>query len=145
MKLGIKKIEYIPTARIHSWSHVGRNDSIAVNNFVEGSFEELKFTPLTASLDEEWIESAPGVYSSAKVTGLIRANKEQIRGLLSYLIMSKNIFRITAMDGTKYILGSVEYSTKTTFKLIISDISTSEYQFTIVCKSAHGLIFDTSS
>jgi hypothetical protein len=145
MKLAIKQIEYIPCRRIFSWSHVGRNDTIAVNNFVDGPFEELKFTELTASLEEEWIESPSGIYSSVRVTGIIRANKEHIRSILSYLVMSKNVFRVTAMDGVKYVVGSLDYSPKTLFKLVISEITTSEYQFTILCKSTHGLLFDTVS
>lgn len=145
MKLAIKKIEFIPSRLIHSWSHIGRNDSINIYNFIDGQFEELKFTELTASLEEEWIDSPSGIYSNARISGTIRANKEQIRNVLSYLVMSKNVFRVTAMDGVKYILGSQEYSTKTLFKFIIAEITTSEYQFTILCKSAHGLIYDISS
>ncbi|MDP3386054.1 MAG: hypothetical protein Q8S24_02375, partial [Eubacteriales bacterium] len=86
MKLAIKKIEFIPCRRIHSWSHVGRNDAISVNSFVDGPFEELKFTELTTSLEEEWIESPSGIYSNVRVTGIIRAKKTQIRSTLSYLI-----------------------------------------------------------
>lgn len=145
MKLAIKKIEFIPQSRIHSWSHVGRNDSISVSYFINGAFENLKFTDLTAALEEEWIDSPSGIYSNVKVTGIIRANKEQIRSLLSYLVMTKNIFRVTAMDGVKYLVGSRDYSPKILFKFIIAEITTSEYQFTILCKSTHGLIIDTSS
>lgn len=145
MKLAIKKIEFIPCRRIHSWSHVGRNDAIAVTNFIDGPFEDLKFTQLTASLEEEWIDSVSGIYSNVKVTGIVRANKEKMRHILSYLLMNQNIFRVTAVDGAKYIVGSLDYTPKTLFKFIISEITTSEYQFTILCKSTHGILFDTSS
>lgn len=145
MKLAIKKIEFIPCSRIHSWSHVGRNDAISVTTFVDGPFQDLKFTELTASLEEEWIDSPSGIYSNVKTTAIIRANKEQIRSLLSYLVTSKNVFRVTAMDGVKYMVGSLDFTPKTLFKFIIAELTTSEYQFTINCKSAHGLVIDTSA
>lgn len=145
MKLAIKKIEFIPCSRIHSWSHVGRNDAISVTTFVDGPFQDLKFTELTASLEEEWIDSPSGIYSNAKTTGIIRANKEQIRSILSYLVMSKNVFRITTMEDVKYMVGSLDFTPKTLFKLVIAELTTSEYQFTISCKSAHGLVIDTSA
>ncbi len=145
MKLAIKKIEYISSKKIHSWAHVGRNDAIAVNNFIDGSFSELKFTHLTAALEEEWIDDTAGVYSKVGVSGIIRANKEEMRTILSRLIIEKNIYRVTAMDGVKYIVGSLSFCPKTLFKMIISDLTTSEYQFTISCKSIHGLVYDTSS
>ncbi len=145
MKLGIKKIEYISVNNVHSWAHVGRNDAIAVNNFKDGSFSELKFTDLTASLEEEWLDSPAGIYSNAGVTGVIRANKEQMRDILASLIVKKNIFRVTDMNGQKYLIGSSSFCPRTFFKMVISDITTSEYQFTITCKSTHGIVFDTSS
>lgn len=144
MKLSIKKIEYIPVARIFSWSHVGRNDSLKVSNFIDGPYNQLKFTDLSASMEEEWIESVSGIYSQVKVNGVIRADKQAMRDILSSLLMTKNIFRVTDMSGQKYIIGSVEFTPKTLFKLIISELTTSEYQFTITCKSPHGIVYDTS-
>lgn len=134
----------MPINNVYSWSHVGRNDSILLNNFIDGEFNELKFTPLTASLEEEWIESQSGTYSQVKITGVTRTEKDNMRKILSSLVISKNIFRITDMDNNKYVVGSVDFSPKTVFKLIISELTTSEYQFTITCKSRHGIIYDTS-
>jgi len=157
MKLGIKKIEYIPVTKVHSWAHVGRNDSINVNAFIDSeyielefapfigdAFKELKFTHLTASLEEEWVQERAGVISSVSASGAIRANKEQIRKVLAALIVQKNIFRITAINGDKYLIGSVYFTPRVLFNLTISDITTSEYQFTITCKSTHGLVIDRS-
>ncbi len=144
MKVAIKKIEYMPVARIFSWSHVGRNDSLNVSNFVDGPYNELKFTPLSASLEEEWMESTSGNYSQVKVSGVIRADKMAMRNILSSLVVTRNIFRITCVNEQKYVVGSLDFTPKTLFKLIISELTTSEYQFTITCKSPHGIVYDTS-
>lgn len=144
MKLAIKKIEYIQCSKVYNWGHVGRNDSLKVSNFIDGPYSELKFTDLTPSLEEEWIQSASGVYSQVQLTGTIRANKDQMRSILASMIMTKNIYRVTAMDGTRYVIGSLDFKPKMLFKLVVEQMTASEYQFAINCKSTHGLVYDIS-
>lgn len=145
MKFAIKKIEYISVKNVKSWSHIGRNDSINVENFKSGEFSDISFTELTASLEEEWMESPAGEFSQASVTATIRANKDQARRTLSSLLSNKSIFRVSDMSGNKYLIGSVEFTPKILFKFHVTGMTTSEIQLSITCKSKIGIILDTSS
>ena len=145
MKLAIKKIEYISVKNVKSWSHLGRNDSINVENFKSGEFSDISFTELTASLEEEWLESSAGEFSQSSLTATIRTNKDQARRTLSYLLSNKSIFRITDMSGEKYLIGSIDFIPKMLFKFQVTGMTTSEIQLSITCKSKIGIILDTCS
>jgi len=145
MKLAIKKIQYIPVSSVQNWGHLGKSSYLKVSSFISGTWTDLAFTPLSASLTEEWIDSSAGVYSQVTLSGNIRANKSAFVSILSALVANKNIFKVTTIEGPIYIIGSVDTPGKFLPKLIITELTTSEYQFTITCKSRHGLILESSS
>lgn len=144
MKIGIKKIEYISTSKIKNWSYLGRNARTKIQNLLEGTPSELTFTQGTASLEEEWLDDPGGMYSQVAANGTIRASAKEMAPILSSGITGKNIYRITTMEDEKLIVGSLDFVPKFTFKRIVDGLTTSEYQFSISCRSPHGLITDTS-
>lgn len=144
MKLAIKKIEYILAKNARSWNHVGRNGSVPIDLFLSTAWSELDFTDLTANLKEDWQESKSGLFSQVTVTGTIRANQTSMRSVLTNLSITKNIFRVTTVAGEKMIVGSIEFSPRLTFKKVIEGFTAYEYQFTIICQSPQGLIYDTT-
>lgn len=145
MKLGIRTLEYIPAANVLSFSHVTPNGFFDITNFISSSFTRLEFTHLSVSLEEEWIDSPSGIYSVAKITGVIRAKKEMMKAVMTEIRTKKTIFRVTTMEGVRLIVGSKEFPCKSLYKLVESVISTSEYQFTIEAKTIQGTLTDTSS
>ncbi len=144
MKIGIKKLECIATSKIKSWNHLGRNSRAVLSPFFEGTLTEILFTGGTASLEEEWLEHAGGIYSQVTATGTIRASAKEMVPILSSGIICRNVYCITTMEDEKLVIGSLDFVPRLTFKRIVAGITTSEYQFTIICKSPHGLITDTS-
>lgn len=144
MKFAIKSIEYILSSYIKPLS-IDKNDAIIFDDYISnGSFEQLYFTPLTATIEEDWQDSPSGKYSTVKVNAIIRVNKDRARIVLKSMLSKRYIFKITDISGAKYIVGSSDFSNKIGLKFIIQDITTSEYQLSITCKSTHGLIIDLS-
>lgn len=140
MKIGIKKIESISTTKIKNWGFLSRSSTAKLSPYINGTFSELTFTEGTASLEEEWIEDTVGVFSQVTASGTVRLSAKQMAPILAATMMSKNIFRLTTMDNEKLIIGSLDFVPKLIYKRSISGVTTSEYQFTITCKSPHGLI-----
>lgn len=143
MKLAIKTIESIKATNARSWNHLGKNGSIPIDSYVTGPWAKLEFTSLTANLEEDWQESPSGLFSQINVTGIIRGLQTK-KCALTELAVTKNIYRITSIAGEKMIVGSIEFAPKFTFKKVLAGITTYESQFTIICKSPQGLIYDTS-
>lgn len=143
MKIGIKKIESIPTSKVKNWGFVEKNAEIKLSPFIDGSFSEIQFTEGTATLQEEWIENPAGLYSETAVNSSVRLKAKEMEPVLSSLMISENIYRITTLNNDKFVIGSIDFKPKLTYKREISGISSSEIIFTITCKSLHGLIRQT--
>lgn len=144
MKIGIKKIESISTLKIKNWGFLSRSSTAKLSPYINGTFSELIFTEGTASLEEEWIEDTAGVFSQVTASGTVRLSAKQMAPILVSAMMSKNIFRLTTMDNEKLFIGSLDFVPKLIYKRSISGVTTSEYQFTITCKSPHGLITEAA-
>lgn len=144
MKSTIVKIEFISIANIYSWSHIGRNDSLDISNFINGVWTELKFTSLTGTVEEEWLDSPAGIYSNIQVSAVIRTNKIEARSILSLLNNQKYIYRLTDANNNRFVVGSIDFPARLTFKMVISELTISEYQITISNKSKHGIVHDIS-
>lgn len=144
MKIGIKKIETISATQIKNWGYLPRNANINLLPFITGVFSEILFTPGTASLEEEWIDSPAGIYSQVTVNGSVRLNMKEMEPVLLWLMVSENIYRVTTMENEKLIIGSLDFIPKMIFKRVISGITTSELNFTITCKSWQGALKESN-
>jgi hypothetical protein len=144
MKIGIKKIEFIPTSKIKNWGFLGRNASANIFEYLDGQMVEQKFTQDTLNLEEQWPEDAGGLFSEVTTSASIRIDTDSARKKLLQTEMNKCIFRVTSLTGKKYVIGSVDFPVKVSLNWSIIGTSTSECQITIYCKSLHGIITDTS-
>lgn len=144
MKIGIKKIEYIPTAKTKNWGFLGRNASANISEYLDGQMVEQEFIQDTINLEEQWLEDASGLYSEATTSASIRIDTDSARKELLKAEMNKSIFRVTSLTGQKYVIGSADFPVKVGLKWSITGTSMAECQITIHCKSLHGLITDTS-
>jgi hypothetical protein len=143
MKIGIKKIENISATKIKNWGYLPRNTTTNLLPLITGPFSEILFTGETASLEEEWIESPAGLYSQVTVNGSVRLKAKEMQTVLPMVMSSENIYRVTTLENERLIIGSLDFKPRLTFKRAISWITTSEFVFTITCKSLHGLIRET--
>jgi len=141
MKLGIKKIEYIQSALCRDFSYYSRNSSIKLSGFISNSLQELPFTQDSASFEEKWDKESAGGFSSIKISGVIRANKEEYSDTLQQLFAGHFVYVVTTVSGVVYVIGSRESPARLVFNNTISALSTSEYSFTITCESLHGALF----
>ncbi len=145
MKLAIKKIEFVPAAKFRSFRHLSANSYCNINSLLlSGEFIEIDHTQETFSLTEEWTNDSSGKFSTVDASFSIRSYPLISEPFLFYLSRVRTIFRLTACNGEKMIIGSPEFRANITFKKQITGLSTYEFLVTITCKSTHGIIYDTT-
>lgn len=145
MKIGIKKIEFIDCSNTKNWGFLGRNASANISEFLNGPMLEQKFIQDTVNLEEEWLEDSGGLYSVVTTSASIRVNSESVKRQFMASFMGRIAFRVTTVDNWIYIIGSTDFPARLNLKWLTTGTSLVECQFTIYCKSLHGMIIDTSS
>jgi len=140
-KLGISKIECVDISNVSDYSFLPGGTRVKLSSFISGDPEwlTLKQTQDTVQLSEKWLMDDKGHRSNVKVSGSIRIDKNAQMQLSNKLLGRRHIFKVTAVDGTVYLVGSVAYPPKFTWQNEMSGISSSEIAFTIECSSSHGL------
>jgi len=144
IKLGIKKIEYIPIALVKPMVHIRQNAKLSVGDYILGQFTELPTTHLTGVLEENTTESENGILMTSSVSAIIRLKKFDNIEVLSRLSRSKIIYRITTMNNIVYIMGSTEFRAVFSYKNV-ENSTLSEFQISVNHSSSHGLILDSQS
>lgn len=140
-KLGIKTIECVKIEDVSDYSFMPAGSKVQINSFLRSgaTWTELKQTQQTVQLVENWLSDDKGHRSTVKFSAAIRVDKSAQMTLSNKLLGRRHIYRVTAVDGTVYLVGSVAYPPKFTWKNEMSGISSSEIDFTIECTSTHGL------
>lgn len=147
MKLGIRKLEYIDSARIYDYSTLPPGSSLDVSDFIHTgyAFTDLPFTPETGDLEETWLDDDGGQHSKVTFNGAIRRNKDTYKSILQRLVGRKCVWKLTLISGKEYIIGSKEYVPKFTYGEGVSGLSSSEFNVTIELESVHGLLVNEPS
>lgn len=147
MKLGIRKIEYIDTARIYDYSMLSPGSALNITNFIKSGydFSELPFTPETGDLEEIWHDDDGGQHSTISFNAAIRRNRDTYKTLLQRLVGKKCVWKLTLVSGKEYIIGSKEYVPKFTYSEGVSGISSSEFNINLELESVHGILHNVTS
>ena len=140
MKLGIRKIRYIPVTQVGDYSALPAGASINFPAFLDGPLRDLPFTPETADFTENWRYDDNGRYSEVVVSAAVRANKEDYRPVLQQLAGRKAVFEVELISGVKYVVGSREFIPTFTYSDGISGISSNGFTFQIKNQSLHGAL-----
>lgn len=144
MKVGIRKLRYIPISSVGDFSMAPVGGTINLPDFLDGDLIDLPFTPETADLTEEWNYDDNGKYSEASFSAQIRADREKYRPVIQKLAGRKHIFEVERIDGVKCIFGSVEFPPTFTYGDSLSGNSSSAFSIRISLRSLHGILFDGS-
>lgn len=141
MKLGVKKIEYIGIGNVADFSYMPAGSQVNLANFItDGAvLQQLDFTQETANMEDHWVDDDKGRRSAVKVTGCIRTNKEAWFEPVRRLLGKHCIWKITLVNGQKFVLGSRKFVPNFSFDDTVSGISSSEIGFSISLTSTHGL------
>ncbi|MDR0754180.1 MAG: hypothetical protein LBF04_02205 [Prevotellaceae bacterium] len=119
IKLGIKKIEY----------RSDKNDM----------WTELKTVTLSSTLKEKLTEEAAGKYSTVTVEAEIRNSSKNKDIILQYLSKWYFHYRITDMNGRKYLIGNDEYHAIFNYSRSFGDLNINGYDISIEYKSPEQL------
>lgn len=140
-KLGIKKIECVDLSSVSDYSFMPAGSKIKLSSFISGDpdWYNLEQTQDTVQLVEKWLSDDKGHRSTVKLSGSIRRDKYAQMQLSQKLLGRRHIFKVTAVDGNVFLVGSKAYPPKFTWQNEMSGISSSEIAFTIECTSIHGL------
>lgn len=141
MKLGIKAMRYFPAAGCMNFGYLPAGSTVDLATVLDGSPQQLPFTPETADLAEEWTYDTGGRSSLAQFSAEIRANREQYRDVLQLLTGRRFLFEVETIDGKRYIIGSPGYPPTFTWSDRVSGISKSAFSINISCRSLHGVLF----
>ena len=144
MKLGIRKLEYIDTAKIYDYSSLAPGSTLDVRGFIQSGyhFTELPFTPETGDLEEHWQDDDGGQLSNVTFNAAIRRNKDTYKNLLQRLVGRKCVWKMTLISGKEYLIGSKEYVPKFTYGEGVSGLSSSEFNISIERESIHGILLN---
>lgn len=140
MKLGIKKIQCIPSALCADWSYYPAGSVIDIQPFVNGEFLELEGTQNTLAYKERWSDDENGCKSSIAITGSIRRSSVSGKQQLGALLGKGQIVLIFSVEGPVLVVGSKEMPSKITFEESYEGLSLKELPFLISCESTHGAL-----
>lgn len=142
MKLGIRKIQYVPLSRLSDYSFLPAGGKINFSDYISGDPADLPFINEIAEYNEDWKDDLNGRYSVFSFSGTVRKKKEEIRPIFNKLLLTENVFIITFIDGRKAVIGSLEFIPKFTYSESVSGISKDDLKFSIELESLHGVLWD---
>lgn len=140
MKLGIRKIRYVPASQVQDYSQLPAGSTFDFAAFRNAALQELPFTMDTADFSENWRYDDNGRYSEVVVSAAVRADKETYRPVLQQLTGKKAIFEVELVSGIKYVVGSREFLPTFTYSDGISGISSNGFSIRIENRSLHGAL-----
>lgn len=140
MKLGIRKIRYVPASQVQDYSQLPAGSTFDFAAFRNAAIQELPFTMDTADFSENWRYDDNGRYSEVVVSAAVRADKETYRPVLQQLTGKKAIFEVELVSGIKYVVGSREFLPTFTYSDGISGISSNGFSIRIENRSLHGAL-----
>lgn len=140
MKLGIRKIRYVPASQVQDYSQLPAGSTFDFAAFRNAALQELPFTMDTADFSENWRYDDNGRYSEVVVSAAVRADKETYRPVLQQLTGKKAIFEVELVSGIKYVVGSLEFLPTFTYSDGISGISSNGFSIRIENRSLHGAL-----
>lgn len=140
MKLGIRKIRYVPASQVQDYSQLPAGSTFDFAAFRNAALQELPFTMDTADFSENWRYDDNGRYSEVVVSAAVRADKETYRPVLQQLTGKKAVFEVELVSGIKYVVGSREYLPTFTYSDGISGISSNGFSIRIENRSLHGAL-----
>ena len=140
MKLGIRKIRYVPASQVQDYSQLPAGSTFDFAAFRNAALQELPFTMDTADFSENWRYDDNGRYSEVVVSAAVRADKETYRPVLQQLTGKKAIFEVELVSGIKYVVGSWEFLPTFTYSDGISGISSNGFSIRIENRSLHGAL-----
>lgn len=144
MKIGLKKLEYLPLESVQDFSFMPRGSKVVLKAFTSELPRLLEGTQESAELSEAWPAGAKGIYSKVQVSISVRQNTSQSRALLDAMVGRRCLFRLTLVDGRAYVIGSREFPPTMTYTSRVSGTSMQEYAVSIACDSVHGMLEDIS-
>lgn len=140
MKLGIRKIRYVPASQVQDYSQLPAGSTFDFAAFRNAALQELPFTMDTADFSENWRYDDNGRYSEVVVSAAVRADKETYRPVLQQLTGKKAVFEVELVSGIKYVVGSREFLPTFTYSDGISGISSNGFSIRIENRSLHGAL-----
>lgn len=140
MKLGIRKIRYVPASQVQDYSQLPAGSTFDFAAFRNAALQELPFTMDTADFSENWRYDDNGRYSEVVVSAAVRADKETYRPVLQQLTGKKAVFEVELVSGIKYVVGSLEFLPTFTYSDGISGISSNGFSIRIENRSLHGAL-----
>lgn len=140
---GIATIEFIEEKNI-SIPFVSDPDAVIVPTLLNNAtWEKLNALQGSVGLKSSERDSNAGIYFNVSVSGFYSGISTANRQILTRVSMRKHIFRLTDVNGVKYLVGTNAFRPKFLYNSTNGPTPTGQrgYNFSISLKSKHDVLF----
>lgn len=138
MKIGIKKIEFIPAANCRDWSSLPLGNLLNLASYTDSTPINIPFTPGTGEYSSDDSVSSSGAVSTDTIVATIGSARKGNKTSYQRLTRTNNIYILTLMNGNRIVIGSIGYPAKFRFSSQTAGFSSSGFNINISCSSKNG-------